>query len=543
MITNPILPGFNPDPCIIRVKDDYYIATSTFEWFPAIAIYHSKDLKNWHLLTHAITSSDTLDLKMIESAKGVWAPDLLYDEEREMFMITFTRMAGMHAQYFDLDNYLIESKSIMGPWSDRIYLNSVGFDPSMFKDDDGKYYVTSLQWESREGYERPGTIVLQEYDLKTQQTVGFAITISTGATDRGCIEAPRIYKRHNYYYLMQAEGGTGYGHSVTLSRSKNIWGPYEAKSASPIVTSHLENFFDRDNPDSSKIEKYKANGTHLQKSGHGSFCTTQNGDVYLCHLCGRPFLPEKCCTLGRETAIQKMVWVDDWLEMADGSNLAKDEVEESGLKEVLWPSEIGKVTFNPWPEYLISPRIERKGWSKVNNDGSITIKGQQSLCSLDRVSLIARQIRSVHCSFSTSLEYTPEVFQHSSGITMYYDNMNHISLIKTIEKGSEIVQLVSVENGNKIEYCKTPLTFKSAIDLKCIVQGKKLSFYYKSKESSNWIMMDKVFDTYKLSDEYSNYGEFTGTFCGIFASDSNKRDSYATFHYFNYNDELPCNVE
>lgn len=142
MITNPILPGFNPDPCIIRVKDDFYIATSTFEWFPAIAIYHSKDIKNWHLLTHAITSSSTLDLRMIESAKGIWAPDLFYDENREMFMITFTRMAGMHSQYFDLDNYLIESKSIMGPWSDKIYLNSVGFDPSIFKDDDGKYYVT-----------------------------------------------------------------------------------------------------------------------------------------------------------------------------------------------------------------------------------------------------------------------------------------------------------------------------------------------------------------------------------------------------------------
>ncbi|MBK5202084.1 MAG: family 43 glycosylhydrolase, partial [Spirochaetaceae bacterium] len=305
----------------------------------------------------------------------------------------------------------------------------------------------------------------------------------------------------------------------------------------------LDNFYDRDNPDSAKREKYKENGTHLQKSGHGSICTTQKGDVYLCHLCGRPFIPEKCCTLGRETSIQKMMWTDDWLVMEDGSNLAKDKIPESGLKEVTWSSEIGKVKFNPWPEYLISPRIERTNWTTINNDGSITIKGQQSLCSLDRVSLIARQIRSVYSSFSTSLDFTPVVFQHTAGITMYYDNMNNISLVKTIEEGNEIIQLVSVENGTKKEYSKTLLTFKGTIDMKCTVNGKSLFFAYKSKNSEKWIIMENLFDTFKLSDEYSNYGEFTGTFCGIFASDLNKRDSYATFHYFNYIDELPCNVE
>lgn len=537
MITNPILPGFNPDPCIIRVVDDYYIATSTFEWFPAIAIYHSKDLKNWHLLTHIIHDEKDLDLRLLESAKGVWAPDLVYDNNREMFIVSFTRMASMNARYFDLDNYYVESKSIMGPWSKPVYINSVGFDPSIFIDDDGKYYVTSLQWEFRDGYEKPGTIVLQELDIKNRTTLGYAKTISTGATDRGCIEAPRIYKRNGYYYLMQAEGGTGYGHSVTLSRSKNIWGPYEAKNDSPIVTSHLENFNERNVEGSLKLERYKENGTKLQKSGHASICETQKGEVYLCHLCARPILPQVCCTLGRETAIQKMKWTeDDWLVMEDGSNLAKDLVVESGLSEVSFEGESKRITFNPWPNYLITPRISKNSFLTVNCQNQAIIKGQQSLCSLDRVSLIAKRLTSLNAEFSTLMEFKPKVFQHMAGIVIYYDNMNHLSLLKTIEKDSIILEIIQVDNGEKIERYKEKISFNDKIELKASITSKYINFEYRKFKDNNFTKIDINFDTYKYSDEYSQYGEFTGTFCGIFVVDSNKREEEAIFDYFDYKD-------
>lgn len=542
MIHNPILPGFNPDPCIIRVKDDYYIATSSFEWFPSIPIYHSRDLKHWHVLTHAITERRVLDLRMIESAKGVWAPDLYYDERRQTFMITYTRMASMNGRYFDLDNYLIESENIMGPWSDPIYLNSVGFDPSMFRDTDGRYYVVSLQWEWREGYEVPGTIVLQEYDAVHKKTIGYAKTISTGATDRGCIEAPRIYKRGEFYYLMLAEGGTGYGHSVTLSRSKSIWGPYEGRTDSPIVTSHIDNFYDRNNPDSLKIERYKENGTYLQKSGHGSICTGQNGEVYLCHLCSRPFLPELRCSLGRETAIQKMQWTEDgWLEMADGSNLAKESVEEpKGLDAVVFPREEGRVCFQPWPEYLIGLRIERKGWCTVNEHGYAVMRGQQSLCSLDRVSFIGRQLRSIHAQCETRVAFDPEVFQHAAGLSLYYDNMNHVSLLKTIEKGQLILKIVQLDNGQRTERAKIPLDERGVLDLRCTINGKQFFFSYKSATCAQWTQIPTLFDTTMLSDEYSNFGEFTGTFCGMYVMDSAQKEKQATFHYFAYQDQNPC---
>lgn len=164
MIQNPILPGFNPDPCICRKGDDYYLAVSTFEWFPGIPIYHSRDLKHWELYTHVLTDDEKVDLKKLPSAKGIWAPCLTYCQEEDLFYVVYGVMNSMNARYFDVDNYLITAKDIRGPWSEPVYLHSSGFDASIFHDDNGKKYIVSLEWETRLGYEKPGSICMVEYD-------------------------------------------------------------------------------------------------------------------------------------------------------------------------------------------------------------------------------------------------------------------------------------------------------------------------------------------------------------------------------------------
>lgn len=227
MIQNPILPGFNPDPCICRKGDDYYLAVSTFEWFPGIPIYHSKDLKNWELYTHVLTDDEKVNLKRLPSAKGVWAPCLTYCEPEGLFYVVYGIMNSMNARYFDVDNYVITAETIEGPWSEPVYLHSSGFDASMLHDEDGRKYVVSLEWETREGYEKPGAICLVEYDSEKKEIAGYPKRIWSGGTDRGCIEAPHLYKKNGYYYIMCAEGGTGYNHCVTMGRSRDIWGPYE----------------------------------------------------------------------------------------------------------------------------------------------------------------------------------------------------------------------------------------------------------------------------------------------------------------------------
>ena len=164
MIQNPIFKGFNPDPCVCRKGDDYYAAVSSFEWFPGIPIYHSKDLKNWELYTHVLTDDKEVDLKKLPSAKGIWAPGLTYCKEEDLFYVVYGVMNSMNARYFDVDNFVITAKDIRGPWSKPVYLHSSGFDASMFHDDDGKKYVVSLEWETRAGYEKPGFISIVEYN-------------------------------------------------------------------------------------------------------------------------------------------------------------------------------------------------------------------------------------------------------------------------------------------------------------------------------------------------------------------------------------------
>ena len=146
-IQNPVLPGFNPDPSICRVGDDYYIATSTFEWFPGVQIHHSKDLVNWHLITHPLDKVSFLDMKGNPNSGGIWAPDLSYADGK--FWLIYTDVKVVDGMWKDCHNYLITSESIFGPWSDPVELNGSGFDASLFHDADGRKYLVNMYWDQR----------------------------------------------------------------------------------------------------------------------------------------------------------------------------------------------------------------------------------------------------------------------------------------------------------------------------------------------------------------------------------------------------------
>ncbi|MDO0448741.1 glycoside hydrolase family 43 protein [Clostridioides difficile] len=539
MIKNPILPGFNPDPCICRKGDDYYLVVSSFEWFPGIPVYHSKDLKNWELYTHILTDETKIDLKKLPSSKGIWAPCLTYCEEEDLFYIVYGIMNSMNARYFDVDNYLITSKDIKGEWSEPVYLHSSGFDASIFHDDDGKKWIASLDWETREGYEKPGVICLVEYCTKKKEIVGYPKRIWSGGTDRGCIEAPHITKRGDYYYIMCAEGGTGYGHSVTMGRAKNIWGPYEKDSMNPIVTSIPGDFYERHDPDHLKPKYYNPE-SKLQKSGHGSYIETTSGEVYLVHLTSRPFVPELRCTLGRETAIQKMKWTkDNWLRMEDESNLAKEYVSESKLEEHLVSSipSFDDFDSNELGLQYYAPRISSLSFADVKSrPGYVRIRGQESRTSLNKVSILARKLTSVYARITTKMEFYPEVHQHSAGLIMYYDNMNYINLRKYYSEtlGQSALSIIHLENGEKTEFLNTRIPIKDIpIYLRLYIQGRK-SYFEWSYDEKNYQRIGKVFDTTKFSDEYCKYGEFTGTFIGLTCADRVKHKHYADFDFFEY---------
>src|SRR5215212_3946320 len=315
-IQNPILRGFNPDPSITRVGGDYYIATSTFEWYPGVQIHHSRNLKNWRLITRPLRRASQLNMLGDPDSCGIWAPCLRYYDG--LFYLVYTDVkrygrpsagAAVGTSLRDMHNYLVTSPTIDGDWSDPVYVNSSGFDPSLFRDDDGRLYFLNMLWDHRSGHNRFGGIVLQEYAPTERKLIGQRKLIFRG-TEIGFTEAPHIHKRNGYYYLLTAEGGTFFGHTVTLARSRRIDGPYELHPDVYLLTA-------RDRPD-----------VELQRSGHADWVETEDGETYLVHLCGRPLRNRGRCTLGRETAIQKLVWSEDaWPRVAGGGRVPATMVE------------------------------------------------------------------------------------------------------------------------------------------------------------------------------------------------------------------------
>lgn len=541
MIKNPILPGFNSDPCICRKGNDYYLAVSTFEWMPGIPVFHSRDLKHWELYTHVLTDDETVRLRNLPSAKGVWAPCLTYCEAENRFYLVYGVMKSMNARYFDINNYLVTAEDIRGPWSKPVYLHSAGFDASMFHDTDGKKYLVSLEWEVRENYDKPGVISVTEYDPEKKLVTDYPRAIWRGATDRGCLEGPHLTRRGDYYYLMCAEGGTGYNHCVTMARSKSPFGPFEADPSGPVLTSNPGQFSERWDTDHLKPRHYNPVAP-LQKAGHGSYVDLPNGQTYLVYHCARPFTPELRCTLGRETAIRQMAWTaDGWLRTFDGDVLPKLEEAEPELPAVPVPAPVSFDDFEgaELENFYYAPRIMPSSFADVTaRPGWVRLRGQEALASLNRTSLLARKLTGIRARITTKLEFTPEIPQHRAGLALYYDNMDWFSIRKyrSATLGGEALLVSALDNGKRTQWLVDRVRLEEGrpVYLRLTVHDRESRFSW-SYDGEKYQDIGPVYDTSKLSDEYcSRYGEFTGTMVGIFCEDRMFHRHCADFDFFEY---------
>jgi alpha-N-arabinofuranosidase len=206
---NPIIPGFNPDPSICRAGEDYYIAVSSFEFFPGVPLYHSKNLADWEMTGHCLTRPEQLPLNGCRASGGIYAPTLRYHEG--IFYMVTTNVSGG-------GNFIVHTQDINGPWSDPAFIDQGGIDPSLLFDG-GKVYFCSNGNAGTDG------IFVCEVEPRTGEKFTPSRLISSGCGGR-CPEAPHIYHIGLWYYLLMAEGGTEYGHMVTIQRSRNIYGPY-----------------------------------------------------------------------------------------------------------------------------------------------------------------------------------------------------------------------------------------------------------------------------------------------------------------------------
>jgi xylan 1,4-beta-xylosidase len=527
ILQNPILKGFNPDPSIIRVNDDYYIATSTFEWFPGVQIYHSTDLVNWTLMAHPLNRLSQLDMKGIPDSCGVWAPCLSYDNGT--FYLVFSVVKSFAGIWKDTPNYLVTTQNILGDWTDPVFLDASGFDGSLFHDQDGKKYYVSMLVDHRKGLFFGG-IVLQEFDVCTNKLIGNRHKIFNGS-DLGLTEGPHLYQKDGYYYLITAEGGTEYGHAVSIARSQNLLGPYEVSPGNPLISC-------------SKFPEY-----YLQKSGHADLVQMQNGDWLIVFLVGRPLTTHGNCILGRETAIEILDWeVGNFPKLGDGNSLPRIEVPLPNIGNLKIVDVSNKI-FDDFDHKQLNIHFQSlripmdESWvSLKDRSGYLRLTGRDSLSSIHTQSLVARRIQSMNMTACTSVDFRPENFQQMAGLVCYYNTRHyHYLHISIDEAGQRLVQAITHDHYAQTDLLAEPINIpkEGIVYLKAHLYGSGLQFYY-SLDNLKWENVGGELNAEMLSDDYVREGDsryhpaFTGSFVGMCCQDLTGQQMPAYFDWFSY---------
>ncbi|MES2174936.1 MAG: glycoside hydrolase family 43 protein [Pseudomonadota bacterium] len=530
-ISNPILPGFNPDPSILRVGDDFYIATSTFEWYPGVQIHHSRDLKHWRLIARPLARASQLDMRGVPDSCGVWAPDLSYADGCFWLIFTDVKRYGVTtvngargASLRDFPNYVVHCDHVDGNWSDAVHLNSSGFDPALFHDEDGRSWMLNMLWDHRPGRGRFAGIQAHEFDRAALTLVGEPHLIFKG-TDLGFTEGPHIYKRDGWYHLLVAEGGTGWDHAVVMARSRDLLGPYDVHPDGVVLTASGN----REGP--------------LTRAGHGDLVELQDGTPWLAYLCGRP-VPEKArCVLGRETAIQPMRWDDDgWLRTLSGDAQPMESAHVPDLPPMPWPQNMWNGRFDrdslpPEFQWLRTPMPERL-FSLCDRPGFLRLYGRETVGSHFEQALVARRLEHRRFTATTCVDFAPRCFQQAAGLILYYNSTKYYYLSISVEDDARVLQLMiaspELAEGVTLEGVG-PLP-EGPIELSAQVDGDALIFSWRSEGAAAWQILPHRLDATILSDEVTCPGlpNFTGTFVGMACQDASGMATPADFAWFLY---------
>lgn len=579
MIRNPILPGFNPDPSICRVGEDYYIATSTFEWYPGVQIHHSTNLVDWTLLTRPLRRAAQLNMRGNPDSCGVWAPCLSHADGQ--FWLIYSDVKRYSGNFNDAHNYLVTATDVSGEWSDPVYLNSSGFDPSLFHDDDGRKWLINLNWDYRNGApgrERPGSnfggIVLQEYDSRAQTLLGEPRVVFEGS-ERGITEGAHLLKREGWYIMITAEGGTGYEHAVTHARSRSIDGPYELHPDVHVITADPENA-----------------GT-LQRAGHGQPVETPSGEWYHVHLCSRPLnvkVPDlRRSPLGRESGIQAVEWcADGWMRLVGGGQAPLVHVSAPELPGVpARYSPIANAPDDPYSGAMPAPVddadrvytfdghlpldfqwLRLPEWCRLFSlearPGYLRLYGRESLGSWFEQGLVARRQQHLSYAAETRIDVQPTSHHQGAGLIAYYDRQRFFTLYVSHDQVlGRVVRITGCAGDWPLMRLSWPVDSTHSLDdgeveLGCDVIRESLQFRWRPVMSGNvsdghaegpvngpddgrtnqqfWRSIGPELDASLLSDEAARgeHASFTGAFVGVVAFDTSGQGMAADVSRFRY---------
>ena len=494
MKKNPVLSGFYPDPSVCRVDDDYYLINSTFAFFPAVPIFHSKNLTDWTQIGNILDRPSQVKLESCGHSQGIFAPTITF--YNGMFYMITTNVSGG-------GNFIVTAKKPEGPWSEPYYLgeNVKGIDPNLFFDDNGTCYYVGTQ-ERREGgkYYGDNEIWIQELDLKTMKLVGESTAIWHGfMKDAVWPEGPHIYKKDGFYYLLYAESGTAFHHCIAVARSRNILGPYEGNKSNPIFT-----------------HRHLGRNFPITCVGHADLVDDGNGNWYMLMLACRP---EKGYTLmGRETFIADVKWEDGWPVVNAGVGyLQMVNLQNEKYKHKY---ELHK---DKLPLDMLMLRSDCKDRVKVFDEYIRLYMKKETMTQTLNPAFVG--IRQQHKNFQFTVECNNSCEENEfAGIVYMQNEKEQVRLEITKDK----IKAIDVQNGEENIISVNNLNQKN-IKLKVQVYGLNASVLY--EENGSWNVLASNIDLRHLSTEKA--GGFTGCVVGVYAS-GKQSDNFIDFKEFTY---------
>lgn len=506
-LRNPILPGFYPDPSICVRGEDFYLVTSTFEYFPGVPVFHSKDLVSWEQVGHCLSRPSQLKLDGVRPSQGIYAPTIRYHDGLFYMITTLVQ----DPPYFGNVNFFVTAEDPAGEWSEPIVVKGAqGIDPTLFFDDDGTtYYLGNLRPDPKGAKRRH--IWLQKVDLKTGDLLDEPhILLTDGAVSgAGTPEGPHIYHIGEYYYLLIAEGGTAHDHAVTIFRSKSLFGPYEGNPRNPIMTHRM-----------------MRTPAPINSTGHCDIFKLPNGDWWCVMLASRPDGGD-FRNLGRETFAAPVIWENGWPVISP----------DSGKIEFEYPAPLAPQPFLPkaacdhfdgdalglvW-NHLRTPKGD---YLRMRHPGIALACKKETLGEDANPAFIGRRQQHFACCARTRMHFVPRQ-KECAGMTMMMNSSYHLRL----EREKDALKVVRRFAGEETILAQTAVDAPS-VDLMVIVDYQKIDFYY-ALTPGNWQILCKGADGTLLSKEVA--GGFTGAYIGLYAT-ANGADSEneAQFDWFEY---------
>lgn len=500
---NPILTGMNPDPTICRAGDDFYMVTSTFEYFPGLPIYHSKDLVHWKLISHALSTPQSNPLKgCVASTGGQYAPTIRY--HNGTFYVIGTNYGGEGAQSI----FYVTAEDPLGPWSDPIWIGEWYVDPSLEFINDTLYYLSP---------DNAGSFLLGTMDPKTGKFIEplRKVTSGLGASSP---EAPHFYKLNDYYYIMSAEGGTGYEHREVIQRSKSPWGPYEVSPTNPVLSS------------------INAPDHPFQAIGHADLVQLKDGSWWAVCLGIRP-RNGKFQHLGRETFLAPITWDQNGWPRVGTDGIVEEEYPVPNLPTHVWEKDpvrdnFDNTTLNLYWNFIRNPYAA--DWSLTEKPGYLRLNGSKvNFTEKDSPSFIGRRQTAFDMVASTKISFTPTADYEEAGLIVRADDKNHYDLLITLYEGKRVIMLRKYLQDKiaEVNYKEIP---EGDIILRISATDSAYKFWVQEEGKSAQLVGTAT--TKDVSNEM--VGGFTGVFIGMYASGNGKSNTNpADFDWFDFEED------